>query len=56
LKLNTEIDHVLNKGQFKKGERRVYLTEKDVFWFYKPDTKEHFDFTPSYLNQIVNNE
>ena len=54
LKLNTEIDHVLNKGQFKKGERRVYLTEKDVFWFYNPDTKEHFDFTPSYLNQIVN--
>ena len=35
LKLHTEIDHVMNKGQFKKGERRVYLTEKDVYWFYK---------------------
>ena len=53
LKLNTEIDHVLNKGQFKKGERRVYLTEKDVYWFYKTDTKEHFQFAPWHLNQIV---
>ena len=53
LKMHTEIDHVLSKGQFKKGERRVHLTEKDAFWFYNPDTKEHFDFAPWYLNQIV---
>lgn len=53
LKFHTEIDHVMNKGQFKKGERRVYLTDKEVFWFYNSETKEYHPFAPWHLNQIV---
>lgn len=53
LKTHTEIDHVLNKGKFKKGERRVYISSKDVLWCYKPDTKEKYPFGPWHLNEII---
>jgi hypothetical protein len=53
VKTHTEIDHVLNKGQFKKGERRIYLTEKDVRWTYNPEDKKMYQFASWHLNQIV---
>jgi hypothetical protein len=53
VKTHTEIDHVLIKGMFKKGERRVFLNKNDVRYVYNQEDKQLYPFGPWHLNEII---
>lgn len=49
----TEIDYVIRKGKFLKGERRIYPNSNLINWVYVSDTKTYEPFKEKHINLII---